>query len=217
MNIQSNINSTFSLISLLATQSPKAAARREEATKEFAKQQQLKNIQKKQAIIGEGSQEFAKKFGEKVKEWDEANDYESSIKRGEEVAEVASELSEYRKAGLHFAAQAFALDPTFENFQAVKLEEAKIKSLSEASGTVARGIEELKAAKAQKALEAEQKRVSKKRNFLDYIGDEPVSLGGQPFGTVKDIGSDVSKKAIKQAYTKKEKTEIMNRKDEENG
>lgn len=213
MNIQSNINQTFSIIGLLATQSPAAAARREE----FAKKQKLKGIQRQQAVIKEGSEEFVKQFGEKVKEFGEASDAESTIAKGKEASNIASQLGEYREAGLHFAQQAFDIEPTFEHFQAIKAEEAKVKGLSELSSTVDKGVEELEAAKAQQALEAEQKRVSKRRNFLDYIGDEPVSLGGQPFGTVRDISSDVSKKAIKQAYTKKEKTDIMNRKDEENG
>lgn len=220
MNIQSNINQTFSLIGLLASQSPAAAARREEVVK----RRKLKGIEKQQALIGEGTQEFGKQFVEKVQEFDSATDDDSKIAKGKEASKIASQLSEYTEAGLSLAQEAFDLDPTFENFQAIKHEEARIKGFSNISSAVAKsteGFEEAKArleeAKAQQALAAEQKRVSKKRNFLDYIGDEPISLGGQPFGTVRDIGSDVSKKAIKQAYTKKEKTDIMNRKDEENG
>ena len=73
-----------------------------------------------------------------------------------------------------------------------------------------RKVERAKAAEsAESELKAKQEeKRSSRRNFLDYMKDEPTSFGG----TVGELKPEW-RKAVLSAYNKKERKEIMDRKD----
>lgn len=67
--------------------------------------------------------------------------------------------------------------------------------------------------KAQEMLKTKQEEKRKtRRNFLDYMKDEPTSLGG----TFKELDPALQKKIISQ-YSKAERKKMMDRKDTANG
>lgn len=186
MSIQSNINTGLSLASFLIGQNPNI----QEASKKRA---ELKSLEKRAEAV---------------------SSYSAAINQGiaqtlmagnpEATEQGFKDLAKYRAEGAEIAEQQFKLDPSKETYEAWKNEEGRRDLFSK--------LAENASVKAQDALKAQQdmKRKSR-RSFIDYMKDEPTSLGGS-FGEL----DPKLQKMISQHYSKAERKKIMDRKDAAN-
>lgn len=102
MNVQSSINQVFSLASLLASQTPMAAKRKEAAAIEAKKESDLKNIERKQMAVYE-------QLGAQAQTQRPESD-------PTEQAAISQILGEHAEV----AHERFKLDPTAENLKRYK-------------------------------------------------------------------------------------------------
>lgn len=196
MSIQANINTMLSLAGILASQNPslQAMAKKRSDIANLNKQEKAINA----AIAATGANIAAKEpYGE--------------------------QLTEVKK-------KQFELDPTAESFKAYKETEPRRVLTTEAEPEdIARERyeSELKEqevnqylqmyrnaeTKAQETLQTKQEEKRKtRRNFLDYMKNEPTSLGG----TFGELDPALQKKIASQ-YSRAERKKIMDRKDTTNG
>lgn len=192
MSIQGNINQGLSLAALLTTQSPSYKASAE-----------LRKLTKKEEAIEKQTKAIA--FNEDL------GPEEAIAFHGSKMADVYEEK--------------FNLKPTEENLE-------KLRSfVDEREHGVERYHEEQLAAHEaendlladyeapDQALAKEQairRESRKRRNFKDYMANEPISLGGEAFATFKDVSPDIQRQILG-AYSRGEKTKLMNERDMERG
>lgn len=196
MSIQSNINQGLSLAALLATQNP--------SLQEIAKKRsEIASLNKQEKAINAAIEATGK-------------DIAAKEPYGEQLTEVKK--------------RQFELDPTAESFKAYKgkkservlntpaqpediaqeryEQESKQQEVNQYL-QIYRGAE----TKAQETLKTKQEEKRKtRRNFLDYMKDEPTSLGSS-FG---ELDPALQKKIASQ-YSRAERKKIMDRKDTTNG
>lgn len=196
MSIQSNINQGLSLAALLATQNP--------SLQEIAKKRsEIASLNKQEKAINAAIESTGK-------------DIAAKEPYGEQLTEVKK--------------RQFELDPTAESFKAYKeTTPTRVATFEADPEEIAqeRYESELKEqevnqylqmyrnaeTKAQETLQTKQEEKRKtRRNFLDYMKDEPTSLGG----TFGELDPALQKKIANQ-YSKSARKKIMNRKDESNG
>lgn len=160
MSIQSNINQTLSVASLLFTQNPAVKEFSEKRSQQQATQAEIENLQKQKSIAHE---EYLKQRPE-ISEADISR--EASSKELQEGAEMLGSRAGMQASIATNAKKLFELNPTSESYQeyqsALKAEKnlTKLKNLF------------LKEASAKDALQAAQAERRGGRIF-----DEPTSLG----------------------------------------
>ena len=188
MSIQSNINQALSVAGVLATMNPAIQARAE-------KRSALRELDAASETIYKESQAAAQSI---VK----------SQADPEVMQKAFGDIASYQEKGVDVAKKRFELDPSLENYEAISTAEAKVKGFRKLSTVVA---EE----QAKESLSVAQERIRKtRRNFLDYMKDEP-SIYGKKYG---DLDPKLAKTALRERYTKSQRQTIMNRRDAiENG
>lgn len=196
MSIQSNINQGLSLAALLATQNP--------SLQEIAKKRsEIASLNKQEKAINAAIESTGK-------------DIAAKEPYGEQLTEVKK--------------RQFELDPTAESFKAYKeTTPTRVATFEADPEEIARERyeSELKQqevnqylqmyrnaeTKAQETLKTKQEEKRKtRRNFLDYMKNEPTSLGG----TFGELDPTLQKKIASQ-YSRAERKKIMDRKDTTNG
>jgi hypothetical protein len=189
MSIQSSINQGLSLAALLATQTPEYKAAAEKRSK-------LKNLDAREKAVEKQTQAIA--FNE------ELGPEESIPFHGAKMADIYEER--------------FNVDPTAETLEKIR------GFVDERDHGVEKNHEEQLAeqeayAAPDQALAKEQavrRESRKRRNFKDYMMNEPISLGGASFATFKDVSPDIQKQILS-SYSRGEKTKMMNERDKLNG
>lgn len=190
MSIQGNINQGLSLAALLATQSPSYKEASEKRTK-------LRNLAKREEAVEKQTQAIASN--------EDLGTEEAIEFHGARMADIYDEK--------------FEIDPSEETLS--KLREAiheRDYGVEDYHNQLLEDYRQSFQAPDQ-ALAKEQavrRESRKRRNFKDYMENEPISLGGQAFATFKDVSPDIQKQILG-AYSKGEKTKIMNERDMERG
>ena len=209
MSIQANINQMLSLAGILASQSPQltAMAKKREELSELSKKEKV--LQKQYEIV---SGSTAPKEGESDKR-PVADEFGTEVFTGipdvNRAEKIEGELA-------NIAQERFVFSPSDETYAAALQSDQEPgpnvpKEASERVSAFKRHLEAEK--KAQEAVKVKQEETRKtRRNFLDYMKDEPTSLGG----TFKELDPALQKKIISQ-YSKAERKKIMDRKDTANG
>ena len=118
-----------------------------------------------------------------------------------DIAQIAGEHADVRK-------QLFDLSPSGESYAAYQAALGGSKALSSASAS----YEKQMAQKAEESLIKKQEQRRKHRNFLEYMKDEPYTLGNFS-GTIGQLNPE-QQKVVSSSYSKAEKTKIMNEMDE---
>ena len=133
---------------------------------------------------------------------------QSNINQTISIAGVMARMS----PGLTAKAEVSAKTKNLERQRDVYAEAARVSGAGEYADMFRTNTPTRKAEQsAQEALTTEQARVrNTRRNFLDYINDEPTSLG-VPFG---QLDPKLQKK-LAATYSKSERQKVMNRKDAE--
>ena len=228
MNIQSNINSVISLAGVLTTMSPSLQEKSRHRTETANVKKELTTIQEAKKAANERYEPIAAEAREAAltaqKEGRLGNLTKEEAEKMQALSRESQNVDFLLTSQIDAAKRAFMLNPSAEGYQAYIdavrkraefQKQARQYEISEERGYKTRPDE--MSTKAAEATAAEQERVSKsKRRFRDYIADEPVFIGSTQFGTVGSMGP-AQQKAAAAAFTKSEKTEYMNRKDEENG
>lgn len=192
MSIQSNINQGLSIASLLISQNPQVQAAAKKRTDIRNLSQQEESINK--AIESTGSDIAAKEpYGEALSD---IKKKQFELSPSEETFKAYKETTPSRVLTVEASPEEIAQ----ERFEAEQ-KEAEVNQYLE----MYRSAE----TKAQENLAVKQnEKRNTRRNFLDYMRDEPISLGGA-FG---ELDIKLQKK-IAQQYSKAEKKKIMDRKD----
>lgn len=181
MNIQSNVNQMLSLASLLGSQTP-----------------------------------LAEKQKQKVREKQVSERYSSLISREKEVAEKRLKIAGHldpKSTQLEIKSEKFgeisdtAESAYLETGSPEFLKEyGKYNLFSSVSKSSAERAKAAESAEAELKAKQEEKR-SSRRNFIDYMKDEPTSLGA--FGSL----NPKLQKSIAATYSKYERKKIMDEKD----
>ena len=212
MSIQSNINTMLSLAGVLASQSPQLIemAKKREAVSRLTKQKEA--LGKATTLMAEsGKSEIAQSYldetaniSKKIFETDPTDvtaesylkdRYDSTEGIKERTISVPAEPEEIAQEMYEEELRQKEVDQYLEMYRNAdkKTQEAETK--------------------AQEAVKVKQEeKRNTRRNFLDYMNDEPTSLGG----TFKELDPALQKKIISQ-YSKAERKKIMDRKDTANG
>ena len=198
MSIQATLNQGLSIAALLATQSPAYKAKQEErlasdklARKESALRQQIEsisNIAEKESV---------------GKELSEVKKQQFELKPSSESYKAYKETTTQPVATFHADPEELAMEAAESRFAKEQFETRVNDILGQLREASQKASTSVQAAQ-------EQKRKSR-RNFIDYMKDEPTSWG-LTFG---ELDKKVQKNIAKQ-YTKKDKQQIMDRKDAEN-
>lgn len=210
MSIQSTINQGISVASLLLTQNPAVQAKAE-------KRQELKGLAQKESVL----KEQYKQASGKSRPTQSGDPEELQLDTFETLTDLPDvERAQKISGELGQVAQSrFEISPSKETYQAALAsdfgEHAGLEKETERVSAFQRMVDaQNKADEAVKA--AQEQRRSGRRVFTDYMADEPLSIGGESFGTFGQLPKNLQKEAATN-YSKKEKTEIMNRKDKEHG
>ena len=195
MSIQANVNQMLSIAGLMARMNPTLAAKADANAKIKNLEQQRSTYE--QAAKVSGKNEYVDKIDEINQQLFELDPTEERRKLlppktfemkadPEEIGREIAEKEDYEQEVRNYADMYRKVSPT------AKAEQS-----------------------AQEALKTEQTRTRKtRRNFLDYIKDEPTSLGV----TFGELDPGLQKKLAAAGYSKSERQKIMNRKDaEKNG
>jgi hypothetical protein len=206
MSIQSNVNQMISIAGVLLNTNPtlqaRAKAREEAKAKELERKKTLENLTQKKAILKEGIDVAA---GEAKPEVGEAllKKYGATALEQFELDPTKENLADYTST-LPGPSVTFKEEP--EKIAQELYEEEEYQREVQDYLNMYRGMSE----KATGVLSAKQEEKRKtRRNFLDYIKEEPTSLGG----TVGELDPKLQK-AIAKNYSKSERKKIMDRKDE---
>lgn len=200
MSIQSNINQMSSVALLLATNNPtiRAAVDKREKMSKLAKQKEV--LTRARDIMGEsGRPEQAQGYQDEI-----AAVSKAAFETDPTKATAEKYLAEryYSTEGLKERAKP---EEIAQEMYRKELREEEIQSLLNQYREAGRKAQE------HLAVKQEEKR-NTRRNFLDYIKNEPTSFGG----SVGELDPKIQKQ-IKAAYSKSERQRIMNRKDAEDG
>lgn len=210
MSIQATINQGLSIAGLLFQQTPFAKSQTEKRLEEQKKARDIKQTtsqikQYEDVLKQEGlSADFRESLGSDLEE------QVTNLVKLDPSKENIKKLQQVRmpKPGEGTPIEA---DPE-EIAQEIFESEERERDIRERVDFLKRNAhpEDIAADKAQEALIREQKR---RRSFKSYMQDEPVSIGkGQvPLSSL----SKSAQSYILNQYSKKEKTDIMNRKDRE--
>lgn len=195
MSIQSNINQIISVAGILASQNPSL---REKA----ARKAEIRDLENElSANVGALKEHIKKDTSSKVTDQtadpEEAqriitSNWEELVSRHEEIRDTAEKL--YKK------------DPTKERLEVYR----NARDISAEQRTE---FDKFMATfkKAEESLEiAQEEKRTARRNFMDYLKDEPTSLGG----TVGELDEKLQKE-IKKQYSSKDRKSMMDRKDKE--
>ena len=188
MNIQSNVNQMLSLASLLGSQTPLA-------------EEQRQKVREKQA-----SERYSKILS-REKEAGEQRLKSSQLEPESTQLEIKSEI----QGGISNTAKSAYLEtgsPEFLN------EYGKYTFFTSVNNRKVARAKAAESAEAELKAKQEEKR-SSRRNFLDYMKDEPVYAGGdtsKPFGSLRQLSPEIQK-AYAAKFKKSEKTKIMDEKD----
>ena len=220
MSIQSTINQGLSVAALLIGQNPEVQA----AAK---KRSHLSELEKKEGVLREQYRQASGK-SRPTEEGDpeelQLDTFETLVDMPdlEEVERISTDLSD-------IAQERFEIDPSRQTYQtALGARYGTHEGLEQETERVSafrRNVEERKSRmeenqrrelEAQEATAAAQEsRRKARRVFTEYLADEPVSIGGQEFGTFGSLPRSLQREAAK-SYSKRERREIMDRKDAEN-
>ena len=210
MSIQSTINQGISIASLLVTQNPAVQAKAE-------KRHELKGLAKKESALKEQYKQASGKsrpteLGDPEELTLDTFETLTDLPDVERAQKISSELGQV-------AQSRFEISPSEKTYQAALASEfgehAGLEKETERVSAFQRLVDASKKADDALAAAQEQRR-SGRRVFTQYMADEPLSIGGESFGTFGQLPKNLQKEAAKN-YSKKEKTEIMNRKEEQNG
>lgn len=210
MSIQATINSTLSLASLLATQSPGLKAKAE-------KRAELKSLGRKEEVLSKAvsesagdpkiGQELTDKLGEIKKQQFELDPSDKSFQAYRQQHYHTTEGQQERATTFREDPQAVA-EELYDELQYKREVAANLEAMMKPQEA---------SVKAQDAvIVAQEQKRKTRRNFLDYMKDEPVSFGKSAGGTIGQLKPELQKEILSQ-YSKKERKEIMDRKDAMNG
>ena len=87
-------------------------------------------------------------------------------------------------------------------------------ALKKIGGKKPSSLEEQQELAMKKVSEKAQAKKTQRRNFMDYLKKQPVSLGGTSSGTVGDLPKPLQKQIASQ-YTKSQRKTMMDRMDKE--
>lgn len=188
MSIQSNINTALSLASLLATQNPTLRAKAEE-------RRDFKLLEKKENVTKEAYKEAAK------------------IRDVETAGQIEQQLEDIQTQKFNLRPSADILSEKLANRYG-QFEDPELQEASDRITEARMDIESYKAEKkATEELKVKQEeRRKSRRKFIDFMKDEPTSLGGT-FGEL----DPKLQKMIASQYSKSQRKAIMDRKDNING
>lgn len=207
MSIQANINQGLSLASLLIAQNPTVQAKakqRELVSNLSARRQSFEKMRDVSAMkSGELAEKYQTSLAETSKELFEADPSE------ERLAQYLKDWS-----GTPEAAEKRAITTQADPEEVAQELFEKEQFKDEVNQYLQMYRQATKKADQSLQVRQEEKRASR-RNFLDYLKDEPISFGKGAAGTIGELSPQLQK-TIASSYSKKEKQKIMNRKDEAN-
>jgi hypothetical protein len=195
MSIQASINNMLSVAGVLAGMNPEIRAKAETRNT-------LQNLGKRKEAVTEARDIAAEAGQSKV-----AEQYQETLgginKQIFEVSPSEESFEEYAESsGLNRPTTTTRGDP-LEIAQEIYEEKAFEAEVNQ----YVKQMEE-SAAKAQNNLQAKQAEKRSSRRFMDYLKDEPTSLGVNVGALSKSAQKEIAKN-----YTKAERTRIMNAKD----
>lgn len=220
MSIQSTINQGLSVAALLIGQNPEIQAMAQ-------KRSHLSELGKKENVLREQYRQASGKS--KPTEVGDPEDLQLDTLETlvdppdlEEAERISSQLSD-------IAQERFEIDPSRQTYEtALGARYGQHEGLEQEAGRVSafrRNLEEQRSRmeenqrrelEAQEATAAAQEsRRKARRVFTEYLADEPVSIAGQEFGTFGSLPRSLQREAAK-SYSRRERREIMDRKDAEN-
>ena len=186
MSIQSNINTALSLASLLATQSPTLKAKAEERA-------ELKKLGHRETVTKEAYKEAAK-----------VSDVETAEQLEQQLEDIQTQKFNLRPSADILSEK---LANRYGQFDDPEMEAASSK-ITEAKSRIERYKAEKKAAEELKAKQEERRK--SRRKFIDFMKDEPTSLGA----TIGELDPKLQKQILK-TYSSAERKKIMDRGDKQ--
>ena len=193
MSIQGNINQMLSIASILRSQNPEVQERGQHKAN-------VKRLETQLATAQQAVREHAK--------FDLNNPATANLEPDEAQKAIKSNWEdlmarESKVAGL--SEELYAADPSESRLVQSRIAKAASNLTKEQYSKFF--PEEKSTTELTKAQEAKRK---SRRNFLDYMKDEPTSLGG----TFGELSPKIQKELAK-SYSKYQREQIMNRKDKE--
>lgn len=211
MSIQSNVNQSLSMVGFLLSQTPQAAAARENAVK-------AQQIRKLKSEIGSTKELLQKDIPDREEYGKLLETQQKQLMELDPSAENIKVLKDLRGGPatiIEESPEELAWEHVQEQAAQEALQARQAERQSRFDAEVARltgtaTAEEVAGAKAQEAVASAQR---KRRSFRQYMKGEQVDIAGHKttFGSLSKEQQD----AIMSSYTKKQKTEFMNRKDAE--
>ena len=220
MSIQSTINQGLSVAALLIGQNPQvqAAAKKRSHLSELEKKEDVLREQYRQASgksrpteVGDPEELQLDTFETLV----DMPDLEETSRISHELSDIAQERFEIDPSSDTYAA---ALGARYGQHEGLERESARVYGFDTILKERRSRMEEnqRRELEAQEATAAAQEsRRKARRVFTEYLADEPLSIGGQEFGTFGSLPRSLQREAAK-SYSRREKREIMDRKDAEN-
>lgn len=168
---------------------------------------------KEEKIVGKQLQNVGRDIAETHKSLREARaagDHHTAAGLVDRVAEQGAEVVRLRENDLGIRERQYQLNPTQKNYDAVMSARTSLGSLKETMAS----LEERQNQAMSRVQEQAEAKKTQRRNFMEYLKKQPVSLGGNSSGTVGDLPKPLQKQIASQ-YTKSQRKTMMDRMDEE--
>lgn len=217
MSVQASINNMLSVAGVLASMNPEIRARAEnraEVSKLNAREKALQEQYRQASGKVEDVENLSKISAENLLDADELGATKfTSLPDTKTTSRIEDDLTD-------LYAQKFDLSPSAETYSAkLAAEYGQYPGLDKEQERVGVFRKHLEAKEAEKAVEEAKRKAEEQlmlkqaekrssRRFMDYLKDEPTSLGVNVGALSKSAQKEIAKN-----YTKAEKTRIMNTKD----